>query len=146
MKNILYIFFAALVLGACSNSETQVKKMRDEIMTLHDKLMERSEIITRNKLQMDTLQNNLSAFAGSMPGLDTVATKQELQVIGKRLQMADDEMSDWMAAFDPVQEGKSEPEKKKYFEAEREKLYRLNSMFDTALSQSNDYLKKFRKK
>ncbi|MBE7176238.1 MAG: hypothetical protein INR69_07550 [Mucilaginibacter polytrichastri] len=146
MKNILYILLTLTIFTACGNVENEIKQKRDSIMTLHDQLMERGEIIVRNKLKLDTLQNNLSIFAGSMPGLDTAATKQELQVISRRLQMADNEMSDWMAAFDPVQEGKSDQEKKKYLDAEQEKLYRLNSMFDTALSQSNDYLQKFKKK
>lgn len=138
---------ALIFLAACTNPETEVKQARENIMRMHDNMMERSELIVKSKLQVDTLQQNLGLFKSTtMPELDTVAEKARLAKLGADLKVADDRMSDWMAGFDPAQEGKSTDEKKKYFAAEQEKLTLLNRKFDTVLTQSGKYLQKFRKK
>lgn len=145
MKKLLYI--PLLFMLACTNPETEVKQARESIMRTHDNMMQRNELIVKSKLQIDTLQQNMGLFKSTtMPQLDTLTEKAQLKKLGNRLQAADDRMSDWMATFDPAQEGKSTDEKKKYFAGEKDKLTMMNRTFDTVLTQSESYLQKFRKK
>ncbi|MDQ8052211.1 MAG: hypothetical protein REI78_04255 [Pedobacter sp.] len=145
MKNRIRIAFLAFGLLFGCNSEADYKVTRQEVMDLHDKLMIDGEIAIRNKMRLDTLgKQGLKKLKSTLIELDTLLEKQQIDRLIAMLNGADDQMMDWMHNFQADVEGKSNAQAVAYFQGEKVKLYKLDSIYRTALAQSDEYLKRFK--
>lgn len=147
MKHIKFyqiaILFVMLAFTSCS-SEPDYKKVRQEVIDLHDKLMVDGEMAIRNKMALDTLSiQGLSAAKKSNPTLDTTAEKEHIKKLVAQLKTADDNMMDWMQDFKADIEGMNNAQAVTYFQSEKIKLVKMDSLYKIALDGSKHYLQKF---
>ncbi|MBE9586863.1 hypothetical protein IM792_20610 [Mucilaginibacter sp. JRF] len=148
MKNLKYIL-AITVLGgtlaqACKQ-EVSYKQVREEVITLHDKLMADDEKIMDHRLKLDTLISPaiLTKIKTDKPETDTAKLHADVNNLRVEMYMAGNNMSEWMQKFQPEQDGKSNAEAVAYFEGEKQKVKSLDSLYTSLLEQSNGYLKKY---
>ncbi|GAA4336435.1 hypothetical protein GCM10023149_45210 [Mucilaginibacter gynuensis] len=140
---IATLILAAALLQACTN-EPDYKESRQKVLDLHDKIMIDGERAMNNKMKLDTLaQTGLSALKKAQPATDTIAIKQQIAVLVKDLDAADDEMNNWMHAFNADVQGKSNAEASKYFDAEMLKVKKVDSLYKKAIAASANYLKQY---
>ncbi|MDN5288525.1 MAG: hypothetical protein JWR38_4799 [Mucilaginibacter sp.] len=135
-----FILLGALLLQAC-NSGPDYKVIRQQVIDVHDKIMGDGEKAMNNKTQLDTL--NLKKTDQTT---DTLIERQQIRLLSKNLATADDQMSDWMHAFKMDFKGKTDAETVSYFNAEKLKVERLDSLYKSAISESDAYLKRFKGK
>ncbi|GGE38830.1 hypothetical protein GCM10011413_00470 [Pedobacter psychrotolerans] len=126
------------------NNETDYKVIRQEVVDLHNKVMEDGEIASKNRLMLDTLSRiGLKAFKDTQPGIDTITEQKNIAILIGKLDQVDQDMMKWMQEFEPDVEGKGNAEAVKYFEGERIKIKKLDSQYKQILNESDVYLKKF---
>lgn len=124
------------MLQACSNS-ADYKSTRKEVIDMHDKIMMEEGRAMINKMKLDTLMKvGFKHIAHQQPGIDTVQEKQHISALIGQLEQAGDEMNDWMHAFNPDVEDKTEDQAVEYFKAEKIKLQKLDSLYNKAISES----------
>lgn len=134
----------AVLILSCNNSP-DYKETRQQVMELHDKLMIDGEIAVKNKMKLDTLSKyGLKKFKLADQKLDTITEKQHIAVLIDKLNEADERMMDWMHEFQADVEGKNNAQAVAYFNGEKVKLNKLDSIYRIALQQSDAYLKKFK--
>ncbi|MFD2148260.1 hypothetical protein [Mucilaginibacter antarcticus] len=146
MKKIHYLICVsaiALTTQSCQN-EANYKDVRKEVITLHDGLMASDERLMSTKMALDSL-----CLTG-MPGVkahylevDTGELRTEVKLLTERLNNLSDQMSNWMENFKTDMDGKSNAEAVAYFEAEKVKVKRLDSLYNAAITESENYLKRF---
>jgi hypothetical protein len=133
---------AALITGC--KSEPDYKAVRQQVMDLHDKVMGDGEKAVKNRMVLDTLSRvKLKELKQGKPDLDTAEEKSKIILLINKLTKADDNMMEWMHAFQPDIEGKSNGEAVKYFQNEMTKIKKLDGEYKQALDESDAYLKKF---
>jgi hypothetical protein len=132
MKKIFYALCFAIAMQGCK-PEVNYKAVRQEVITLHDQLMADEGRAMNAKMTLDTLA--LKPGAANM--------RNDIAALGSKLTFASDEMSKWMENFTSDVTGKSNAEAVAYFEQEKVKVKKLDSLYKTALSQAAIYLKKF---
>lgn len=132
-------------LNACS-SEPDFKRIRQEVVEHHDKLMADGEIAMHHKLVLDTfMTTGLAEAKKATPGLDTAAERKHIQELIVKLNAADESMMDWMQEFKADMEGISNAEAVNYFNGEKTKLLKMDSLYKVALDGAAAYLKKIGK-
>lgn len=132
--------------SACEN-KPDYKTVRKEVMDLHDKLMIDGELAIRNKMALDTLsKSGLRKLNQADAKIDTLIEQQAIASLVNKLNEADENMMDWMQLFKPEVDGKSNEEAIKYFQEEKVKLVKMDSLFKSALVQSDSFLKKYKVK
>jgi hypothetical protein len=113
--------------------EVNYKTVRQEVIVLHDELMADEDRAMNSKMMLDTLalkETNAKA-------------RDSIAVLSNKLALASDEMSNWMEHFRSDVTGKSNAQAVAYFEQEKVKVKKLDSVYKAALTQSEVYLKKF---
>jgi hypothetical protein len=135
MKKIFTILFAGLVLAGCTNNKNQEKTILEDILKVHDKVMEADEPLMKNKMQLDSLLKQTD-----LPGQDTAA------ILSKKLGSAESAMDDWMHGFDPEHKGKTTDETLDYMNKQKEQIMAIDTQINSAVNASNQYLLKFKKK
>jgi hypothetical protein len=145
MNKFIIICMAVLGLQACQNTQ-DYKAVRQEVMDAHDKVMMDGEIAITNKMKLDTLAGRLDSLKHIKVISDTLVEKQKINAIQLKLNHADDQMNDWMHKFDAELGSKSNEEAVLYFRAEKEKVNALDSLYKAAISESNTYLSRFKKR
>ena len=129
---------------SCSNG-SDYKAVREQIVVMHDKIMGEDGQLMSDKAKL----KNLSSVAGlqqiktAMPQADTAAEKLKITTLAKQLDSVSNSMSDWMAAFNPDAEGKTDDQATAYFKGEKVKVTRIDSSYNVLLKTAGDYLKKF---
>ena len=135
--------FCIAALTSCK-SEPEYEAVKQQVMTLHYKLMSDGEFLIQNKKQLDSLANGkLKEWRQDDPKFDTSKEKATISEITANLNQAEFQMNEWMQAFEPDAQGKSNLEAVIYFNREMVKLKKLDSVYGVVLKQSDDYLKKF---
>ncbi|MCC8411190.1 hypothetical protein LJ707_19775 [Mucilaginibacter sp. UR6-1] len=146
MKNLKIIIpvLSTLLMQACQQ-EVSYKQVRDEVITVHDKLMADDEKLMSNKMKLDTLATPayLLTVKTEKPETDTAALHHEVDKLRTELTLAGNRMSEWMQKFEPEQDGRSNAEAVAYFEGEKQKVIKLDSLYRSLLQQSGTYLKTF---
>lgn len=141
----ILVICTAITMGCKSGPD--YKAVRQEVMDLHDKVMEDGEKAMKNRMILDTLSKfKLKAIKASQTDIDTASEKKNITLLIAKLTKADDNMMDWMHDFDPDIEGKNNEEAVKYFQGEMTKIKKLDSEYKQALNESDAYLKKFNMK
>ncbi|WP_207533082.1 hypothetical protein [Desertivirga arenae] len=135
----------ATIIFACKQ-EPDYKTVRDEVVSIHDSVMVNTEKAYLNKRRLDTLVNQLDSLRETLPSLDTVVEKQNMNKLRTQLEDADSRMSDWMHKFNADVTGKSNDEAVSYFNLEKTKIRSLDSLYVNLLKESNQYLLRFNRK
>ena len=115
---------------------------RKQVLDLHDKVMAESGRAESEEMQFNTLiKSGLKKIMLNKPGLDTVAAKFQIILLNKTLIAADDQMENWMHTYNNDYKGKTDQETLNYFNTEKFKVAKLDSLYQTTLKSSGDYLK-----
>jgi hypothetical protein len=135
MKKILIAIIAGFALTGCTDKKAKKKAILDSVLAVHDKVMGAEGQLMKNKMQLDTLikQNNLPS-------------KDSAYMLRAKLTVADSAMDNWMHNFDYEQKGKSDDEIIVYMNAQKKQIIAIDSQLNTAVSESNKYLVKTKKK
>lgn len=144
-KYTLYIMALGLMLMQACKQEVSYKQVRDEVIAMHDKLMADDEKVMSNKMQLDTLVTPafLLKVKTDKPETDTATLHHQVDSLRQVLYTAGNRMSEWMQKFQPEQSGKSNAEAVAYFEGEKQKVIKLDSLYRSLLQQSATYIKKY---
>jgi hypothetical protein len=79
------------------------------------------------------------------PKIDTLIEKDSILAVQMHLEAADDSMNNWMHHFEPDVTGKSNEEAVHYFEEEKVKIQKVDSLFKREIKSADAYLRKFNK-
>ena len=127
MKNIAYILFAFILLNSCSNNAKEESDLKNDIISLHEKMMNNDEALMKNKMKLDTLLKQSK---------DTLVLKP----LVAKLNSADDAMDKWMSQFQPDMTGKSHDEVISYYNNQKKLVLAVDSQINTAINESNKYI------
>jgi hypothetical protein len=135
MKKILLVLLTCSILFGCSNKKADKSAIMNEVMKVHEKVMEVDGQVIANRMKLDTLikQNALAA-------------KDTAIMLNKKLTTAEDAMEDWMHKFDYEQKGKSDAEVITYMNDQKKLIMAIDSQLNVAVTESNLYLKKIKAK
>ena len=132
MKKLSVILLASLVFTACSNDKKHEKALLDNILKVHDKIMNKDDILMKNKMTLDSLLK--------LPAKDT-AEKTNMKAVDLKLKAADEAMEVWMHKFDPdVMNNKSHDEIVKYYNEQEKGIKSVDSLMNAAIDESTKYL------
>ena len=135
MKKILAVALTVLALSACKDPKDDEKKLMNDVIQLHDKVMGNDELLMRNKMKIDTVLKST-----------TDATKKtQAQTLSTQLVAADAGMESWMQKFDAEQKGKSHDEIMAYLAEQKTRIKAIDSTINIAVKQSTDYLTALKK-
>jgi len=141
--NIAYILVATVALYSCTQ-DVDYKAVREEVIFEHDKLMEDESRMMNVKMKLDTLAaTGIAKLNVEQPALDTTKTRADVAQLTAKLNAATDQMSKWMESFQTDVQGKSNLEAVAYFENEKIKVHKLDSVYRSALDEAEAYLNKF---
>lgn len=146
MKSNLHKAFLAFTIIAIQACQTQpdYKAVREQVIEVHDRIMMDSERAMNNKMKLDTLlASGIATAKTTNASLDTAAEKQHAATLIKSLEAADDAMTEWMQKFNADAEGKSNIEAVNYFNSEKIKVQKLDTLYQNLLAESGEFLRKF---
>lgn len=133
MKKILLLSAFTIVVSACNNqseSHNQERKLIEDVMAVHDEVMPKGD-------ELMSLKSSLDSVAKVSP--DSLAA---LEIVSA-LDSADNQMSDWMAAYNPdLVKGKSHEEVIKYFEGEKAKITEVKNLTNASIEKAKKFLSK----
>ncbi len=144
MKTLTILSFAIIIFSSCQPA-ADYKAARNEVMDVHDKVMVYTEEGISKKMKLDTLITKLDSLYRLKLVSDTLAEKEIIEDLRKKLSHADEEMDAWMHGFQPEIDGKSNAEAASYFKAEKLKIEALDTLYQEVLAESDKYLLKFKK-
>jgi hypothetical protein len=129
-KTFLTISIIASLMACQKNAEDKQKVMIDEVMAIHDEVMPKMDDIM-------TLKGSLDSAIKVSP--DSVKAKQ----LYVALDSADNQMMDWMQAYNPDQvKGKSEEEVTKYYAEEKAKIASVKELTNKSIEEAKGFLGK----
>ena len=131
MKKSSVVLLASLVFVACSDDKKQEKKLLNNILKVHDKLMGKDEALMKNKMTLDSLLK--------LPAKDT-AEKTNMKAIELKLTAAEEAMETWMQKFEPDVTNKSHDDVVKYYNEQKKGIMRVDSLMNAAVTESTKYL------
>lgn len=131
MRKLSILFFISLLLVACSDDKKQEKELLDNILKVHDKLMNKDESLMKNKMQLDSLLK--------LPVKDS-AEKTIMKAIELKLTKAEESMENWMQKFEPDVSNKSHEQIINYYNEQKKGILTVDSLMNSAVSESTKYL------
>jgi hypothetical protein len=141
-----YITLALLIVCFYScKPKPDYKDKRAEVIKYHDAVMADAGNVVDKQMQLGDMLKNLKALKAKNPTIDTIKEKDSILVVQARLSKADDAMNDWMHKFEPDVTGKSNEQAIAYFESEKVKIQRVDSLFKQEIKFADTYLSKFKK-
>jgi hypothetical protein len=143
MYKTIGILIIIVAVSACK-PQTDYKDARDEVIKLHDVVMADQGKVVSREIQISGMLKDLKEIKVRNPRIDTLAEKDSLLAIHSRLTKADEAMNDWMHKFEPDVTGKSNEEAVEYFQAEKLKIQRVDTMFKQEIQSADAYLSKFK--
>ncbi|MBB5394395.1 hypothetical protein [Mucilaginibacter sp. AK015] len=131
MKKIIAALCVSFVLFSCTDKKKQETDLFNEVIKVHDRVMEKENLIMINKMQLDTLiKANISA---------PVTDSAKLHIT--ELDSADSRMENWMHSFDAENKGKSHDEIMTYLTAEKKKIDAIDSNFNIVVANASKFIK-----
>lgn len=143
MFRTLGILIIIIAFAACK-PQTDYKTKRDEVIKLHDVVMADQGKVVSREIQITDILKDLRTLKSKNPDIDTLLEKDSLHIIHARLSKADEAMNDWMHQFEPDVTGKSNEEAVQYFEAEKLKIQKVDTLFKQEIKAADAYLSKFK--
>ncbi|SDF73976.1 hypothetical protein SAMN05421827_101376 [Pedobacter terrae] len=130
---LLTVFFIAC------KTEPDAKAVRQEVLNIHDKLMNDGEKVIRNKMKLDTLlvSNRIKLSP------DSAALKQKIVSLITQLNAADEKMMDWMHFFKDEFKGKTAQEDLDYYKAEMVKIRAVEDSYIKVTKASDSLISKY---
>jgi len=141
INKTLSLLILSFCIIACQQKENR-KELRSEVIKLHDEVMAKNSEVVSLQMKLDTLIRDIDSLKSASPERDTLSLKKDLQKLMAGLKMAEEGMNEWMHQFEPDTEGKTEDESSSYFQEEKKKLQRIDSLYDTSTKQTKEFLKK----
>jgi len=130
MKKSLLLAFSALTLFSCGGKKAEKTAIRDSLMQIHEKVMAVDEQVTNNRMKLDTLLKQ-----------PNFADKDTALMLNKKLTAAEDAMSSWMNHFEE-KANQTDEQAIAYLRAQKKLMIAIDSQLNTAVKESNLYLKK----
>lgn len=143
MFRTLGILIIIIAFAACK-PQADYKTKRDEVIKLHDVVMADQGKVVSREIQITDILKDLRTLKSKNPGIDTLVEKDSLHIVHGRLSKADEAMNDWMHQFEPDVTGKSNEEAVQYFEAEKLKIQKVDTLFKQEIKAADAYLSKFK--
>jgi len=140
MKKTWLAAFASLTIVACNNDKADEKKLMDDILATHDKVMAAEDKAMNNKMLIDSMLK-VNKFAP----LDSVAQKADFKTQSANLAAADEAMENWMHKFDPDYKGKSHADVMEYLNSQKKQIVQIDSQLNTSITSSSQVLSKYKK-
>ncbi|WDF53511.1 hypothetical protein [Mucilaginibacter sp. KACC 22063] len=137
MKKMMLAAVSCLALAACNDDKGQEKKVMDDILKTHEKVMADEDHAVDNKMFIDSLIKNNK--------LGDTSGKTQLSTLSTQLETADNDMSNWMQKFDPDYKGKSHADVMHYLTKQRSQINKIDSQLTDAIKQSDKALAKYKK-
>jgi len=131
MKRLLLLALTFLLFYSCADNTRQEKTLLNDILKVHDKVMNKDELLMKNKSRLDSLLK--------LPAKDT-SEKTNMRAIGLKLVAAEQAMEDWMGKFQPDMTGKSHDEIMKYYTDQKKQVAAVDSQVNVAITESDQYL------
>lgn len=130
-----------IFITSCKN-KADYQTARKQVLNLHDKVMADAGKAESNEMQFNALlKSGLKQLKLNQPALDTVAGRTQITALNKELGNADDQMENWMHAYNNDFKGKTDQEALDYFNNEKTKVLKIDSLYKGALKSSDTYLK-----
>jgi hypothetical protein len=101
--------------------------------------------VVDQQLKLEEILKNMSALKAQHSEIDTIKEKDSITAVRDRLNVAEEAMNTWMHEFEPDVTGKSNEEAITYFEAEKQKIQKVDTLFKSELKRAEAYLSKFKK-
>lgn len=130
MKKLLLIFLAVITLYSCTDRKAEKKAIMEDVMKIHEKVMEVDGQVIANRMKLDTLITQ-----------NKIAAKDSAAMLVKKMSAAEDAMEDWMHKFDYEQKGKADDEVITYMNAQKKLIMAIDSQLNVAVKESDIYLK-----
>jgi len=132
----------SFVLIISCNNKSDYTITQKQVLTLHDKVMNEAGRAEGNEIQLKSLlKAGFKTAKLNQPNLDTAAVRAQILTLNKNLSYADDQMENWMHAYNNNLKGKTDEETLSYFNSEKVKVEKLDSLYQSALRSAGDYLK-----
>jgi hypothetical protein len=131
MKRLLVTLLAALTLYSCTDNTKEEKNLLNDILKVHDKLMDNDEILVKNQSHLDSLLKSK---------LKDTAEKVNVKAIDLKVIAAQEAMESWMGKFQADMTGKSHDEVIKYYTEQKKQITSVDSQINVAIKESNKYL------
>ena len=130
-----------IFISACKNKADYTEAQK-QVLTIHDKVMADGGKAEGKEMQFNALlKSGLKKAKLNQPALDTTATRIQILSLNKKLTDADDQMESWMHAYNNDFKGKTDQATLDYFNDQKTKVAKLDSLYQSALKLSDDYLK-----
>ncbi len=130
-----------IFISACEN-KVDYKEAQKQVLATHDKVMTDGGKGEDKEMQFNALlKSGLKKIKTSQPALDTAAARVQIISLNKKLSDADDQMESWMHAYNNDFKGKTDQETLDYFNDQKTKVAKLDSLYQSALKLSDEYLK-----
>lgn len=142
-KYIILLISAGIIAGflqSCSR-KPDYQIVRQQVLDQHDRLMITGEKAMNIRALLDTL--DLKTIKHAHPELDTSAERKHIRLLGRSLDSADNRMSDWMHEFKADFKGNTGQDALSYFTAEKEKVNRLDTLYQQGINAAGTYLERF---
>jgi hypothetical protein len=145
MKHQVLTTAMFLTIFIACKPEVDYKQKREEVIKYHDVVMADAGHVVDKQMRLTGMLKDLAALKAKNPGIDTLVEKDSILAVQAKLNQADEAMNDWMHRFEPDVTGKSNAEAIAYFEAEKVKIQRVDSLFKQEIKFADRYLSKFKK-
>jgi hypothetical protein len=143
-KDVTILFAAAtLMLTVSCKNKTGYQETQKQVLNLHEQVMADGGKAEGYEMQFNALlKSGLKQLKANQPSLDTVAARAQILQLNKKLSSADDQMENWMHAYDNDFKGKTDQQTLNYFTTAKLNVVRIDSLYKDALKPAGDYLKK----
>ena len=133
--NLVLLFFAATLLIGCQKKGQDPADLQKEVIAIHDEVMPKMDAIMKQQRKLKALTADSSK----------IITSDELILANNliaNLEMASDDMMNWMRNYDSQMEGMSEEEKIKYLNLQKHAIQQVKQDMLSAISAAEIYLAK----
>lgn len=144
MNKVYLLLVVSLAFASCK-PQTDYKEVRKEVIKLHDVVMADQGKVVDQQMRLSNMLKDLPALKAKNPGIDTLIEKDSMIIVRDRLVAAEEAMNTWMHEFEPDVTGKSNEDAVNYFQLEKQKISKVDSLFKKEITQANRYISKFKK-
>ena len=120
-----------MIFYSCADNTQEEKNLLNDILKIHDKVMNKDEVLMKNKSRLDSLLKQK---------LKDTAEKVNVRGIDLKLVAAEEAMENWMTKFQPDMTGKSHDEVMKYYSDQKKQVAAVDSQVNVAIKESDKYL------
>jgi hypothetical protein len=130
-----------IFISACKN-KVDYTDTQKQVLAIHEKVMADGGKAEGKEMQFNALlKSGLKKIKVRQPALDTAAARVQIISLNKKLTDADDQMESWMHAYNNDFKGKTDQETLDYFNDQKARVAKLDSLYQSTLKLSDDYLK-----